>query len=172
MRAGRVYSKRSAGKLVFYDVKADGEKIQIMADVALSAGGNLAAFVALHNGVKIGDIIGAAGHPGKSKKGELSLFPTAFRVLSPCLHMLPLRRLDNQVGSGPPAPTLAPPGFSICPIAIAYIDAHSPVILLGTCLLNLCEAAHATGDMAVSSTMLALLPDRSSSILACCQPLQ
>ena len=27
--AGRVYSKRSAGKLVFYDVKADGEKVQV-----------------------------------------------------------------------------------------------------------------------------------------------
>ncbi len=70
---------------------------QVMADVALSAGGDLAAFVALHNSVKIGDIVGAAGHPGKSKKGELSLFPTSFQVLSPCLHMLPLRRLDNQV---------------------------------------------------------------------------
>lgn len=34
---------------------------------------------------------------GKSKKGELSLFPETFQVLSPCLHMLPLRRLDNQV---------------------------------------------------------------------------
>ncbi len=41
--------------------------------------------------------MGVSGHPGKSKKGELSLFPTAFQVLSPCLHMLPLRRLDNQV---------------------------------------------------------------------------
>ena len=103
---GRVHSKRSAGKLVFYDVKADGEKIQIMADVALSAGGDLAAFVALHNGVKTGDIVGAAGHPGKSKKGELSLFPTSFQVLSPCLHMLPLRRLDNQVPPATPAAAL------------------------------------------------------------------
>ena len=34
---------------------------------------------------------------GKSKRGELSLFPVTFQVLSPCLHMLPLQRLDNQV---------------------------------------------------------------------------
>lgn len=30
---GRIYSKRSSGsKLVFYDLKGDGSKIQIMAD--------------------------------------------------------------------------------------------------------------------------------------------
>ena len=47
--------------------------------------------------LQVGDIVGVSGHPGKSKKGELSVFPTRFQVLSPCLHMLPLRRLDNQV---------------------------------------------------------------------------
>ena len=62
-----------------------------------TSGGDLAAFVTLHNSVKIGDIVGVEGHPGKSKKGELSIFPRTFQVLSPCLHMLPLRRLDNQV---------------------------------------------------------------------------
>ena len=40
-----------------------------------------------------------SGCAGKSKKGELSLFPETFQVLSPCLHMLPLRKakLENQV---------------------------------------------------------------------------
>ena len=61
--AGRVYRKRVQGKLVFYDVRADGAKVQVMADVATS-GGDLAAFVALHNSVKIGDIIGVEGFPG------------------------------------------------------------------------------------------------------------
>ncbi len=61
--AGRVYSKRVQGKLVFYDIKADGEKVQVMADVA-SSGGDLAAFVALHNSVKIGDLVGVSGCPG------------------------------------------------------------------------------------------------------------
>lgn len=36
-----------------------------------------------------GDIIGAIGHPGKTKKGELSIMPTKLVLLSPCLHMLP-----------------------------------------------------------------------------------
>lgn len=81
---------------MFYDLKADGAKIQIMADVATS-GGDQDAFVHLHNSVKLGDIVGVSGFPGKSKKGELSIFPVDFQVLSPCLHMLPLRRLDNQV---------------------------------------------------------------------------
>ncbi|CAL8469857.1 g9399 [Coccomyxa elongata] len=93
--AGRIYSKRPQGKLRFYDLKADGEKVQVMADVTM-AGGDAEAFEALHATVKIGDIVGIEGHPGKSKKGELSIFPRTFQVLSPCLHMLPLRRLDNQ----------------------------------------------------------------------------
>ncbi len=35
----------------------------------------LAAFQNLHNDVKRGDIVGVTGFPGKSKKGELSIFP-------------------------------------------------------------------------------------------------
>lgn len=47
------------------------------------------AFAKLHGSVKRGDIIGINGFPGKSKRGELSVFPTALTVLSPCLHMPP-----------------------------------------------------------------------------------
>ncbi len=36
-----------------------------------------------------GDIIGVTGQPGKSKKGELSVFATKLQLLSPCLQMLP-----------------------------------------------------------------------------------
>merc|ERR1719322_1590639 len=36
-----------------------------------------------------GDIIGVVGHPGKTKKGELSVIPVKMTLLSPCLHMLP-----------------------------------------------------------------------------------
>ena len=45
--------------------------------------------LARHASVKRGDIIGVEGLPGKSKKGELSIFPRKLCVLSPCLHMLP-----------------------------------------------------------------------------------
>ena len=35
--------------------------------------------------------------PGKSKKGELSLFPTKIILLSPCLRMLP-KNSGNKAG--------------------------------------------------------------------------
>lgn len=36
--------------------------------------------------------MGAVGFPGKSKKGELSIFPSEMTLLSPCLRMLPTVR--------------------------------------------------------------------------------
>ena len=86
--AGRVLSKRGQGKLMFYDLHADGMKIQIMSDVSNFEGGE-DAFRAIHGLIKRGDIVGVTGFPGKSKKGELSIFPKQMKLLSPCLHMLP-----------------------------------------------------------------------------------
>jgi lysyl-tRNA synthetase class II len=59
-------------------------------------------FLLLHNDVKRGDIIGVEGHPGKSQKGELSIFPVKFVVLAPCLHMPPSLHfgLKDQVRRG------------------------------------------------------------------------
>ena len=39
--------------------------------------------------IRRGDVVGVKGHPGKTKKGELSIIPTEMQVLTPCLHMLP-----------------------------------------------------------------------------------
>lgn len=39
--------------------------------------------------IRRGDIIGVTGSPGKTKKGELSIFPKHIKLLTPCLHMLP-----------------------------------------------------------------------------------
>ena len=39
--------------------------------------------------IRRGDIVGVEGHPGKTKKGELSVMPVKITLLSPCLHMLP-----------------------------------------------------------------------------------
>ena len=58
---------------------------------------DLEGFQALHSSVKRGDIMGVTGFPGKSKKGELSIFARSMLVLSPCLHMLPKNKLTNQV---------------------------------------------------------------------------
>ena len=50
---------------------------------------NADSFAAITNRIRRGDVIGVKGYPGKSKKGELSIFPTEMEVLTPCLHMLP-----------------------------------------------------------------------------------
>merc|ERR1719498_1962029 len=39
--------------------------------------------------IKYGDIMGVRGFPGKSKTGELSIFPSEVKCLTACLHMLP-----------------------------------------------------------------------------------
>ena len=64
-------------------------------------GGELADFQRLMNGVKRGDIVGVVGFPGKSKRGELSVFPRSLTVLAPCLHMPPGAHfgLKDQVGA-------------------------------------------------------------------------
>jgi lysyl-tRNA synthetase class 2 len=86
--SGRVLSKRGQGKLMFYDLHSEGDKIQIMSDLSRYEGGE-EAFQKIHSLIKRGDIVGVVGAPGKSKKGELSIFPTSIQLLSPCFHMLP-----------------------------------------------------------------------------------
>lgn len=89
--AGRIYSVRGQGKLFFYDLRGDGAKVQIMSDLKTYAEGE-DEFKKIHRLIKRGDIIGVKGFVGKSKKGELSLFPTSIQLLSPCLHMLPVAK--------------------------------------------------------------------------------
>ncbi|XP_076896788.1 lysine--tRNA ligase-like [Bidens hawaiensis] len=90
--AGRLMNKRSSSsKLFFYDLHGSGGKVQVMADARRSELDE-AEFSKYHSGVKLGDIVGIAGFPGKSKKGELSIFPKSFTVLSHCLHMLPRQK--------------------------------------------------------------------------------
>ncbi|XP_073234201.1 lysine--tRNA ligase-like [Porites lutea] len=84
--SGRVHAKRLSGaKLIFYDLRGEGVKIQVMADARASE----QDFLAVHNKIRRGDIIGIKGKPGKTKKGELSILPSTVSLLSPCLHMLP-----------------------------------------------------------------------------------
>ncbi|KAJ7374531.1 Lysine--tRNA ligase [Desmophyllum pertusum] len=84
--SGRVHAKRLSGaKLIFYDLRGEGVKIQVMADARSSE----EDFTTVHNKIRRGDIIGIKGKPGKTKKGELSIMPSSVTLLSPCLHMLP-----------------------------------------------------------------------------------
>jgi len=84
--AGRVLAKKGQGKLIFYDLHADGVKIQLMCPADMHKVGD---FTETHKLIKYGDIMGARGMPGKSKNGELSVFPSEVKMLSACLHMLP-----------------------------------------------------------------------------------
>jgi lysyl-tRNA synthetase class 2 len=77
--AGRVMSKRAGGKgLVFYDIHADGLKLQLFCDArnfsAFQGEDGLVGFMGLMNVVKRGDLVGVTGKPGKTKRGELSIF--------------------------------------------------------------------------------------------------
>lgn len=86
--AGRIHAKRISGaKLIFYDLRGEGLKLQVMANSKFYKSEE--EFIAVNNKLRRGDIIGVKGNPGKTKKGELSIIPQEITLLSPCLHMLP-----------------------------------------------------------------------------------
>uniref|UniRef100_A0A8C5SWE5 Lysine--tRNA ligase n=1 Tax=Laticauda laticaudata TaxID=8630 RepID=A0A8C5SWE5_LATLA len=86
--AGRIHAKRaSGGKLIFYDLRGEGVKLQVMANSRNYKSEE--EYICVNNKLRRGDIIGVQGNPGKTKKGELSIIPFEIVLLSPCLHMLP-----------------------------------------------------------------------------------
>jgi len=98
--AGRVLEIRASGKrLAFISIAGDGFRLQVQFQLDYFGGGEkedaaeekkrVAAYDQLRADIKRGDIIGAKGHPGRSKKDELSIFPTFLQLLTPCVHMLP-----------------------------------------------------------------------------------
>lgn len=86
--AGRIHAIRESGaKLIFYDLRAEGLKLQVMANARSYSSEE--AFNKDTDRIRRGDIVGVVGNPGKTKKGELSIMPKRLELLSPCLHMLP-----------------------------------------------------------------------------------
>lgn len=78
--AGRVHSIRISGaKLIFYDLRGEGVKIQIMANAGSYK--DEASFATDTARIRRGDIIGVEGCPGKTKKGELSVIPKNVSLL-------------------------------------------------------------------------------------------
>lgn len=72
--AGRIHAIRESGaKLIFYDVRGEGVKIQVMANAKLYSSEQ--AFSTELERIRRGDIIGIDGYPAKTKKGELSIIP-------------------------------------------------------------------------------------------------
>ena len=94
--AGRIVAVRRQGKLYFYDIMGDGTKLQVMS--SLGDYESPEAFAAIHKLFKRGDIIGIEGFAGKSRNGQLSIFPKKMTLLSPCLHMLPFAKGDSCQG--------------------------------------------------------------------------
>jgi len=86
--AGRIHAIRESGaKLIFYDVRGEGVKLQVMATA--NAYRSEEQFAADTAKLRRGDIVGVVGNPGRTKKGELSVIPQEVNLLAPCLHMLP-----------------------------------------------------------------------------------
>ncbi|KAF7719669.1 Lysine--tRNA ligase, cytoplasmic [Penicillium ucsense] len=98
--AGRVYTKRASGpKLIFYDLRAEGKKVQVMCQ-AQNATGSV-PFEQQHEHLRRGDIIGVVGYPGRTSPknrddGELSIFATEVVLLAPCLHAIPSEHYGFQ----------------------------------------------------------------------------
>jgi lysyl-tRNA synthetase class 2 len=70
--AGRVMARRGMGKLVFVDLVDRTGRIQLICDTGATGDVD----------VHLGDVIGATGRPGKSKRGEPSLLVDSLEVLA------------------------------------------------------------------------------------------
>jgi lysyl-tRNA synthetase class 2 len=83
--AGRVVLRRDMGKLQFLVVRDRSGDLQLVA----SATDTDPASFALLGDVDLGDIVGAIGRVGTTKKGELSIFVERMGVLTKALRPLP-----------------------------------------------------------------------------------
>jgi lysyl-tRNA synthetase, class II len=83
--AGRVVLKRDMGKLVFATLRDRDGDLQIVVNTANLPEDEFALF----QEVDLGDIIGATGTVGTTRKGELSVFVTRWAMLTKALRPLP-----------------------------------------------------------------------------------
>ena len=77
--AGRVLARRDMGKLVFLDLIDRSGRIQLMCPLARTG----------EVDVHLGDLVGATGHPTKTRRGEASLIVDELVLLSPIRSPLP-----------------------------------------------------------------------------------
>jgi lysyl-tRNA synthetase, class II len=73
--AGRVMARREMGKLTFFDLVDRSGRIQLISDQKVD--------------LDLGDIVGATGKPGRSKRGEPSLTVTELELLAKIRRPLP-----------------------------------------------------------------------------------
>ena len=92
--AGRVVLKRDMGKLVFATLRDRDGDLQLV----LNAADVPAEDLALFQEVDLGDIIGATGRVGTTRKGELSVFVQRWAMLTKALRPL-AREVGGPAGS-------------------------------------------------------------------------
>jgi len=83
--AGRVVLKRDMGKLVFATLRDRGGDLQLVVNKADLPEDTFGEF----HEVDLGDIIGATGYVGTTRKGELSVFVERWAMLTKALRPLP-----------------------------------------------------------------------------------
>lgn len=82
--SGRVFSFRDQGGILFFDIKDESGKIQIIANKE-----DLGDFEFIKSVLDIGDIVEISGSPFETKRGEKSLKVESFRILSKSLRPIP-----------------------------------------------------------------------------------
>lgn len=78
---GRITSMRDMGRILFITIRGEGITLQVIRHV--DAGFSKVDLKKLKEQLRVGDIIGAEGCPGRTQKGELSLFANSLRILTP-----------------------------------------------------------------------------------------
>jgi lysyl-tRNA synthetase, class II len=79
--AGRVVSVRDMGRILFLTIRSGEASLQVVRQVNEHfSKDDLRAF---NDAVHVGDIIGATGTPGRTGKGELSLYASEVLILAP-----------------------------------------------------------------------------------------
>ena len=79
--AGRIVSMRDMGKVLFLTIRSNNDLFQI----AVNVGDHFTAdtLAALKAQLRAGDIVGAEGTPGRTRRGELTLFASNIQLVSP-----------------------------------------------------------------------------------------
>jgi lysyl-tRNA synthetase class 2 len=91
-RVNRV--RRAGGKLLFIDIRIGGNVLQMKVNRTTYLDGGDSehrseTFRLFRSVIRIGDIWGFAGHVGRTKAGELSLYVHQMRLCTPCMQQLP-----------------------------------------------------------------------------------
>lgn len=92
---GRVQTVRRAGsKLLFVDIRIGPNTFQVKINRATYKDGadpdeRTQRFVLFRSVIRVGDNWGFAGHIGRTKAGELSLYVHQMRMIAPCMENLP-----------------------------------------------------------------------------------